>query len=93
MHREEIEAVFENGIFRPLQPVQLPERQRITLVLPAREEAATNRTAAEASELPDDVGYEPLPLAQLTTIRVRLKQIDDFGPLHYPIEVEDQEQE
>jgi predicted DNA-binding antitoxin AbrB/MazE fold protein len=26
-----LEAVYENGIFRPLQPVCLPERKRVTI--------------------------------------------------------------
>ncbi len=28
-----LEAVYENGIFRPLQPVSLPEHQRVTLTI------------------------------------------------------------
>ena len=35
MPDQHIEAVFENGVFRPLQPVHLPEHQRVTLTLPA----------------------------------------------------------
>jgi predicted DNA-binding antitoxin AbrB/MazE fold protein len=35
MPDEEIDAVFENGVFRPLQPVRLPEHLRVTLILPA----------------------------------------------------------
>ena len=30
----QIEAVYEAGIFRPLEPVQLPERTRVTVALP-----------------------------------------------------------
>jgi hypothetical protein len=30
-----IEAVYENGIFRPLQPVHLPEHQRVEVHVPA----------------------------------------------------------
>ena len=63
---EQIEAVFENGVFRPLEPVHLPDRQRVTLVLPADD--ASN----------DEVGYEPLPIQQRRTIRVRLKRVGDF---------------
>ena len=82
MQAEHIEAVFENGVFRPLQPIPLPEHQRVTLVMPA---------AAEA--LDAEVGYEPLPLEQMKIIRVRLKRSDDFWPLAYPVESVDVEQE
>ena len=78
----QIEAVFENGVFRPLGPVDLPEHQRVTLVLPTEEDA-----------FDDQVGYEPLPLQQRKTIRVRLKRVGDFGPLPYPVEPVELEQE
>jgi predicted DNA-binding antitoxin AbrB/MazE fold protein len=70
---EQIEAVFENGVFRPLTPVDLPEHQRVTLVLPTDEEA-----------FDEEAGYEPLPLRQCKSIRVRLKRVGDFGPIPYP---------
>jgi predicted DNA-binding antitoxin AbrB/MazE fold protein len=79
---EPIEAVFENGVFRPLGPVDLPEHQRVTLVLPT-----------EAEALDEEAGYEPLPLEQCKTIRVRLKPVGDFGPLPYPVEPEESEKE
>jgi hypothetical protein len=28
-----LEAVYENGVFRPLQPVALPEHRRVTLTI------------------------------------------------------------
>jgi predicted DNA-binding antitoxin AbrB/MazE fold protein len=28
-----LEAVYENGVFRPLQPVQLPEQSRVTVTI------------------------------------------------------------
>ncbi len=28
-----VEAIFENGVFRPLQPVQLPEHRRVTVTI------------------------------------------------------------
>ena len=31
--RTHLEAVFENGVFRPLQPVDLPEHQRVTVTV------------------------------------------------------------
>jgi predicted DNA-binding antitoxin AbrB/MazE fold protein len=90
---EQIEAVFENGVFRPLEPVDLPEHQRVTLVLPAKKDAARNGVEAETELLDEDVGYRPLPLRESRTIRVRLKCIADFVPLPYPVESDDAEQE
>jgi predicted DNA-binding antitoxin AbrB/MazE fold protein len=29
----QLEAIYENGVFRPLQPVDLPEHQRVTLTI------------------------------------------------------------
>jgi predicted DNA-binding antitoxin AbrB/MazE fold protein len=81
MPGEQIEAVFENGVFRPLGPVDLPEHQRVTLVLPTDEEAF-NEVA----------GYEPLPLPQCKTIRVRFKRVGNFGPMPYPVEPDEVEQ-
>ena len=28
-----LEAIYENGVFRPLQPVQLPEHRRVTVTI------------------------------------------------------------
>jgi len=79
---KQIEAVFEDGVFRPLEPVHLPEHQRVTLVMPTEENVFEK-----------EVGYRPLPLEQCRTIRVRLKRVADFGPLPYPVESGELEQE
>jgi predicted DNA-binding antitoxin AbrB/MazE fold protein len=71
---QHIEAVFADGVFRPLQPVHLPENQHVTLVVPAEENVAD-----------EGVGYQPLPLRECQTIRVRIKHVGDFGPLPYPV--------
>jgi hypothetical protein len=31
----QVEAVYENGVFRPLQPVHLEEHQTVTVTIPA----------------------------------------------------------
>jgi hypothetical protein len=36
-----IDAVFENGVFRPLQPVQLPEHMRVTVIATEAADADT----------------------------------------------------
>ncbi len=82
MFDAKIEAGFENGVFRPLGPVELPEHQRVTLLLPT-----------EDMPFDDAVDYKPLPFEQCKTTRVRLKRVGDFGPLPYPIESEELEQE
>ena len=90
---QQIEVVFENGVFRPLQSVDLPEHQRVTLLLPAAGGVAKNGTLAGEDELDEEVGYEPLSLQQRKTIRVRLKRVGDFSPVPYPVELDDLEQE
>lgn len=34
-----VEAVYENGVFRPLQPVSLPEHRRVTVTIDDAAEA------------------------------------------------------
>jgi predicted DNA-binding antitoxin AbrB/MazE fold protein len=75
---ERVEVVFENGVFRPLHPIHLREHQHFTLVLPVPVDAARNGTLADVDEFDDEVGYEPLPLQQRTTIRVRLTPIGEL---------------
>jgi predicted DNA-binding antitoxin AbrB/MazE fold protein len=43
-----IEAVYESGVFKPLQPVKLDEGQRVQVYIP--HEAEPNPTAEEDSE-------------------------------------------
>jgi len=42
---KQIEAVYENGVLRPVQPIELPEGERLSLILIRREaeEPAQNR--------------------------------------------------
>jgi len=48
-----VEAVFENGVFRPLQPVRLAEHQRVTVTID--EESALADFADQVHfALPDD---------------------------------------
>ena len=88
----QIEAVFEDGVFRPLQPVQLPEHHRVTLLLSASDTGgavANNGPLPEETEMDQEVGYQPLPLRHCKTIRVKFKQTGGFAPLPYPIEEDD----
>lgn len=79
---EPVEAVYENGVFRPLGPVRLPERQRVTLLVPTAEEIFEG-----------DVDYEPLRLRECQTIRVRVKRVGELPVVPYPVEPDDREQE
>jgi hypothetical protein len=65
-----------------LQPVHLPEQHRVTLLLSESE----NGRHAEEAEMDQEVGYQPLPLQQCQTIRVKFRRAGDYGPLPYPIE-------
>ncbi len=45
---KQIEAVYENGVLRPVQPIELPEGERLHLILITQEaEQPTNHKAAE----------------------------------------------
>jgi predicted DNA-binding antitoxin AbrB/MazE fold protein len=52
MSMTQLEAVFENGVFRPLQPVRLPENQRVTVTVDDPTDPAdfANRTQFVLSE-------------------------------------------
>ena len=44
---KEVEAVYEQGMIRPLEPLELPERARLDLIVITHEEPKTNGNAAE----------------------------------------------
>jgi predicted DNA-binding antitoxin AbrB/MazE fold protein len=44
---KEIEAVYEHGLIRPLQPLELPEGARIDLIVITHEQPKTNGNTAE----------------------------------------------
>ena len=44
---KEIEAVYEKGIIRPLQPLELPEGARLDVIVITHEQAKTNGNTAE----------------------------------------------
>jgi predicted DNA-binding antitoxin AbrB/MazE fold protein len=44
---KEIEAIYERGIIRPLQPLELPEGARLDLIVITHEEPKANGNAAE----------------------------------------------
>jgi predicted DNA-binding antitoxin AbrB/MazE fold protein len=44
---KEIEAVYEQGMIRPLQPLDLPEGSRLDVIVITHEQTKTNGNAAE----------------------------------------------
>ncbi len=44
---KEIEAIYEQGMIRPLQPLELPEGARLDLIVITHEQPETNGNAAE----------------------------------------------
>ena len=44
---KEIEAVYEHGMIRPLEPLELPEGARLDLIVITHEQPKTNGNAAE----------------------------------------------
>ena len=57
----QMEAVYENGVFRPLQPVPLAEHQRVTVTLDAE---------APAGLLPLQANRPPLRVDEGGAVRV-----------------------
>ena len=45
--RKEIEAVYEHGVIRPLQPLQLPDGARLNVIIITHEKTDINCNAAE----------------------------------------------
>ena len=39
-----VEAVYENGVFRPLHPVELPEHRRVTVTIDEQADAGPDTT-------------------------------------------------
>jgi predicted DNA-binding antitoxin AbrB/MazE fold protein len=44
---KEIEAIYEQGVIRPLQPLELPEGSRLDVIVITHEQPETNGNAAE----------------------------------------------
>jgi predicted DNA-binding antitoxin AbrB/MazE fold protein len=54
---KEIEAVYEQGLIRPLQPLDLPEGSRLDVIVITHEEP---RTTSKAAEIIADIAALPL---------------------------------
>jgi predicted DNA-binding antitoxin AbrB/MazE fold protein len=50
----QLKAVYENGVFRPLQPVQLPEHRRVTVTIEEDVETGAGSSDQAHFALPPD---------------------------------------
>ncbi len=56
---EAVEAIFENGVFRPLRPINLEEGERVQLTVTSADSRADD-PAADFSDLAVDTGIPDL---------------------------------
>jgi predicted DNA-binding antitoxin AbrB/MazE fold protein len=50
-----VDAIFTNGTFRPIGPVDLPENQRVRLTVEAVDRTAVEKWLAEAKAFQDEL--------------------------------------
>ncbi len=50
-----IEAVYENGVLKPMQPLPLKEHEKVTLTVETAGPSLAERIAARAAALPPEV--------------------------------------
>ena len=50
----QLEAVYEKGVFRPLQPVHLPEQKRVTVTINEEATVSSNMTDQAHFTLPPE---------------------------------------
>lgn len=50
-----IEAVYENGVLKPTQPLPFQEQQRVTITVEPSRPSLAERIAARAAALPPEV--------------------------------------
>lgn len=71
----EVDAVYENGVLRPLQPLDLKEHERVVLnLVKTRGERTGPRLALDFLErLKSELGDQPIP--SIEEVRERLSKI------------------
>jgi len=62
-----IQAVYEHGVFRPLQPVQLPENERVVLTV----SDAANQQPGDANNGPHAISAEVIERQREALIKLR----------------------
>jgi len=73
-----VQAVYENGVLRPLEPLLLGEQQQVTVTISDRTDTAPNHPLLVSSEewsnsIQDDIGLDEVRRA-LSTIRGSLSE-------------------
>jgi predicted DNA-binding antitoxin AbrB/MazE fold protein len=79
----QLEAVFENGVFRPLESVQLPEHQRVTVTIatdtPAVDVAHFTLSAERWQAFCDALDAPPRDIPALRHLLTEGSLFDDHG--------------
>ena len=83
----QMEAVYENGVFRPLQPVQLAEHQRVTVTIEAEEAGPSAAVDAAHFAVPaerwqafcDALDAPPRDIPALRKLLTGASLFDDHG--------------
>lgn len=65
--QQAIEAVFEDGVFRPLSEVKLPEHQRVSIVVAAQDDLPAE-LLARAAELGGSFAFLADPAEDLYSL-------------------------
>lgn len=90
-----IETVFEKGVFRPLQPVALPENRRVRINIDDPSHNGTDHQprphlppreyAEESYAVSDSEGdYQSVPPKAINTIRANVTFAGKLQPAPYP---------
>lgn len=85
-----IETVFEKGVFRPLQPVALPEHRRVRIRLedestfPRLMPRAYDENASDVAV--SDLDMVPVPPKAIHTVQARLQFTGKVLPKYYHAE-------
>jgi predicted DNA-binding antitoxin AbrB/MazE fold protein len=70
-----IGAIYENGLLRPLEPLHLEERQRVSLTIDASAVAVADDCDLLDQELLTSLAAEELPEVSLEEVRLALAKI------------------
>lgn len=65
--QQAIEAVFEDGVFRPLVEVKLPDHQRVSIVVPVQDDLPAE-LLARAAELGGSFAFLAAPTEDLYSL-------------------------
>ena len=87
----EIKAIYENGVFRPLQPVTLPELQQVTIRLSDETEGIDSHADRPTSADAEEQDIEPIwrgvfPVEQkpkaesVQSVKVKISELPELQP-------------